>query len=212
MPPHVRCSSVVTSLGLLCLGLLGAAASSDAWRELGLRRGQATLQQARRAYLRLALELHPDRNREGAARGADKEERFKRVLRAYEEITACGDGPPLDEHASQGAEAPVFPGAASSMRRAGSTPTQAQHAEPARVPVRLCGGLFSSTNYDMRVFTDTVALEDMVEEPDEDGFVFECRCSGLFVLPWDEAAAEHPDGLTAVNCRLCSLWIWIRVP
>jgi len=199
-------------LGLLCLGLLGAAASSDAWRELGLRRGQATLQQARRAYLRLALELHPDRNREGAARGADKEERFKRVLRAYEEISSCsGDGPPLDEHASQGAEAPVFPGAASSVRRAGSTPTQAQHAEPARVPVP-CGGLVSSTDYDMRVFTDTVALEDMVEEPDEDGFVFECRCSGLFVLPWDEAAAKHPDGLTAVNCRLCSLWIWIRVP
>lgn len=145
------------------------------------------------------------------------EEKFKEVVRAYEEIMGTHDGSPppsadAHAHAHRSDTAPEAPGAPS-VRRAGSAPAQAQpvRAEPIRGTAG--GSLFSSADCDMRVFTDTVALEDMVEDPDEDGFVLECRCSGLFVLLWDDAAAEQleSEGMAAVNCRLCSLWIWVSV-
>ena len=47
---------------------------------------------------------------------------------------------------------------------------------------------------DMRVFTETVALEDMEEDVDEDAFAFDCRCSGRFILPWEGVVSARAEG------------------
>ena len=191
-----------------------ASAPSDPWTELGLQRGHATTRQVRAAYLHLARQLHPDKNRESEAKGAEKEERFKRVLQAYEEITeANGDTQP-DSRSSRHADAAAAPFAPGdrTARRAGSKPTKVTDNAPdgGRGFTRdsPSAGRFSSSDFDMRVFTDTVALQDMVQEPD--GYAFECRCSGSFFLQMD-AVIKHPTGRVAINCQLCSLWIWVML-
>jgi hypothetical protein len=197
-------------LALLLLLPDSGVGSFDPWCELGLQR-HATTQQVRAAYLRRARQLHPDKNREDKARGANKEERFKRVLRAYEEITASHANP-------QAATAPPQDTAArpaSGARRAGSMPSapptdprDAQHASGQRqFGCGVAGRACVSEAFDMRVFTDTVALEDMEEDANDEGLAYVCRCSGHFVLPWDQL--EHAWGRAAVNCQLCSLWIWV---
>jgi hypothetical protein len=205
-----RARSPATAL-LLTVGAISAlsspcssSAAACPFRELGLRRGHATPQQVRAAYLRLARELHPDKNRKDWAHGADKAERFKRVQRAYEEITACA-GEPAADGACQAKSC------ASTARRAGSAPEQppvgAHDGAPqaAGQSVGIVGGCGA---YDMRVFTDSVELEDMHEDPDEAGFVLTCRCGGSFLLPRERVAEENNGGV-AVNCQLCSLWIWV---
>jgi hypothetical protein len=190
-----------------------ASAPSDPWTELGLQRGHATTRQVRAAYLHLARQLHPDKNRESEAKGAEKEERFKRVLQAYEEISGANGDTQPDSRSSCHADAaaPFAPGDRTA-RRAGSKPTKVTDNSPdcGRGSTRdsPSAGRFSSSDFDMRVFTDTVALQDMVQEPDE--YVFECRCSGSFVLQMD-AVIKHPTGRVAINCQLCSLWIWVML-
>ena len=182
---------------------------SDPWGELGLRRGCATKQQVRAAYLRLARELHPDKNRENAARGADKLERFKRVLQAYEEITGAARAGPPPTADSPASPSPFVP-PASTARRAGSAPLQ-QHTT--RPHARQGGPMGLVDSCDMRVFTETVALEDMEEDVDEDAFAFDCRCSGRFILPWEGVVSARAEGRAeaAVNCQLCSLWILVTL-
>ena len=203
--PYVRSILLVVALAAQCA--TGAAyTEGDPWRELGLRRGHATQQQVRAAYLRLAKELHPDKNREGGARGADKTERFKRVQRAYEEITSAG-AEPAAQDPYQAASVP----STSTARRAGSMAAQQPAGEEGRRNPAKCnggGGIISGEAFDMRVFTDSVGLEDMEEDPDEGGFTLTCRCGGAFLLPWKQA--DHPGRRTAVNCQLCSLWIWVE--
>lgn len=177
-----------------------AYTEGDPWHELGLRRGHATPRQVRAAYLRLAKELHPDKNREGVSRGADKTERFKRVQRAYEKIVS-GDAEPAAQDAYQTTSV------SSTARRAGSMPAQQDNSEEATAGRVTC---INSESYDMRVFTDSVGLEDMEEDLDEGGFVLKCRCGGSFLLP-SSLAAEHAGEHAAVNCQLCSLWIWVRI-
>jgi hypothetical protein len=197
----VRSILLVVALAAKC----ATGAEGDAWHELGLRRGHATQQQVRAAYLRLAKELHPDKNREGVARGADKTERFKRVQRAYEEITSAGAEPAAqDPHQAASVS--------STARRAGSMAAQQPAGEEGRRNPAKCsggGGIISGEAFDMRVFTDSVGLEDMEEDPDEGGFTLTCRCGGTFLLPWKQAA-DHPGRRAAVNCQLCSLWIWVE--
>ena len=83
-PPPRRLAplALLVLLALLATVTHAGAVDSvrDPWNELGLRRGHATPRQVRAAYLRLARELHPDKNRQDAALAAGREERFKRVL------------------------------------------------------------------------------------------------------------------------------------
>jgi len=225
-PPRATQAPRVLSHFLLLALLLavatreGAAGSvHDPWRELGLRRGHATLQQVRAAYLRLARELHPDKNRQDAQVAAGREERFKRVLSAYEDIMCSRSGSPGAAGPDGACGGPTAPSGTSTARRAGSTPARPSRSAPwqdahAAPPAKGSGGgtagagLYgSASNADVRVFTDTVRLEDMELDADEAAFAVQCRCSGRFVLPFD--AAEGARGHTAVNCQLCSLWIWV---
>lgn len=183
-----------------------ALGAFDPWCELGLQRGHATTQQVRAAYLRLARQLHPDKNRESTARGADKEERFKRVLRAYEEITAARLRATPQAPGGSADEATTAPPQDKTTRRAGSMPSE-PHTDPHEFGPGVAGGACVGESFDMRVFTDTVALEDMEEDMNDGGLAYVCRCSGLFVLTWDQL--EHASGRAAVNCQLCSLWIWV---
>jgi hypothetical protein len=206
---------------LLAVATRGGAAGSvrDPWRELGLRRGHATPQQVRASYLRLARELHPDKNRQDAQVAAGREERFKRVLSAYEDIMRAPPGSPGAAGPDGACGGPTAPSGASTARRAGSMPARPSRSAPrqdahAAPPAKGSGGgtggvgLYgSASNTDVRVFTDTVRLEDMELDADEAAFTVQCRCSGRFVLPFD--AAEGARGHTAINCQLCSLWIWV---
>jgi hypothetical protein len=206
---------------LLAVATRGGAAGSvrDPWRELGLRRGHATPQQVRASYLRLARELHPDKNRQDALVAAVREERFKRVLSAYEDIMRAPPGSPGAAGPDGACGGPTAPSGASTARRAGSMPARPSRSAPrqdahAAPPAKGSGGgtagvgLYgSASNADVRVFTDTVRLEDMELDADEAAFTVQCRCSGRFVLPFD--AAEGARGHTAINCQLCSLWIWV---
>lgn len=207
---------------LLAVAMRGGAAGSvrDPWRELGLRRGHATPQQVRASYLRLARHLHPDKNRHHNAQvAAGREERFKRVLSAYEDIMRAPPGCPGAAGPDGACGGPTSPSGASTARRAGSTPARSSRSAPqqnahAAPPPKGSGGgtagaglYCSASNADVRVFTDTVRLEHMELDADEAAFTVQCRCSGRFVLPFD--AAEGARGHTAVNCQLCSLWIWV---
>ena len=216
---------------LACFAAGATDAGRDPWRVLGLRRGHVTPQQVRAAYLRLARQLHPDKNRGNApAQAAHQEECFKRVQSAYEEITsglystAAGDSCTMG-HDSAGAAAAAdfssFVPGSGSMRRAGSAPEQKREAGHGSQSTgggsrdsraANSAGVFSSVEHvDIRVFTDTVSLEDMEFDLDEDSFVLECRCSGRYMLPSDSTQLTAHQARIAINCQLCSLWIWVLV-
>ena len=210
---HGLRASLLVVFVLLLVGWNRSAASvlhvQDPWKELGLCRERATLRQVRAAYLRLARQLHPDKNCGSST--AEHEERFKRVQSAYEEITAVS-GSSTQASADYAAAPHPSKSRASKARRAGSAPEQQHSSEQDEVLKRERSGLprgsVNTDDCDMRVFTDTVAVESMREDSEEDCLVVDCRCSGRFVLPLD-TLPEPLAGQIAVNCQLCSLSIWV---
>lgn len=98
------------------------------YQSLGLKNTGASLEEVKRAYKKLSLMIHPDRNH---ARGA--EAAFKRLTEAYSAISnpAAGAPPQTPTPAGAGAGTPRAPGSATPQGGAG-----AAHSTPR------AGGLF----------------------------------------------------------------------
>lgn len=167
----------------------------DPYQELGLEQSEATYEGIRAAFLRKAREWHPDKR--AGQDTAEAEEAFKRIQLAYEylyrEVSVGGDDDFGTFRKSRG--------------RDGGRRMNSDGKRQTGIPVWGAkeGGLFSG------VVHETVRLDELEHDEDDDVLYRECRCSGRFCLPVGSPdwALGDEDGVGErhFQCDSCSLYI-----
>lgn len=161
----------------------------DPYAELGLTRGKVSKEDVRKAFLRCAMQSHPDKN----PNTPGAEDRFKRVQAAYDQLRA------LASDASPASDSPFSSFAA----QPGVVPPASSFVRPETVR-----SAASASPCDFGVFKETISLEEMGWDEVEGAFTFDCHCSGRFTIPGERVGAVSE--LIDVNCETCSLWVQVR--
>jgi curved DNA-binding protein CbpA len=168
----------------------------DPYKELGLEQSDATHEGIRAAFLRKAREWHPDKR--AGQDTAEAEEAFKRIQLAYEylyrEVPVGGDDDFDTFRKGRDRNGGWRMNSDGKKRTTGIPEWGAKE-----------GGVFSG------VVQETVRLDELEHDEDDDVLYRECRCSGRFCLPlgspdWAVADEDGP-GERHFQCDSCSLYI-----